>query len=318
MTERRPEAVEFALGHRTVTHAAVSAFGNATGDRARLHYDHHFGRTAGGPIAHGLLNACWAVGALSLHAPERMGLGEGDAVFGEFSLRLTEVVKVGDTLCLQWSEATDERASTSTQRRSQTTDFSMLNQAGVTTSSGQVTIWRGEAQAVSAPEAWSIEPAAALPHDGPLYADDMLEAGPRGRSLGRTLTETDVVNFATEAGELNPAYLNAEFARSARDGARIVPPMLTFSIGFGDFLRALLALPLPSSASAGHVGDHWRRFAPVYVGDTLTTRYKTLSSQPTRSQPDRHVVRFGLQLVNQHEQVVQEGETVMLMNARPA
>jgi len=291
-----------------VTHAGVSAFGNLTGDRARLHYDHHFARSTGGPIAHGLLNACWAVGALSLHAPERMGLGERDAVFGEFSLRLREVVKVGDTLGLQWWEGADETP--------QTTDFAMLNQAGTPTSSGQVTIWRGAAREVEAPQAWRIEPTAGTPQKGPLYAEDMLEAGPRGQSLGRTLTETDVVGFATEVGELNPSYLNAEFARETRDGARIVPPMLTFCIGFGDFLRALLALPLPSSGSAGHVGDHWRRFAPVYIGDTLTTRYKTLSAQRTRSRPERSLVRFGLQLLNQREEVVQEGETRMLMNAR--
>ena len=177
MTESRTDAVEASLGHRSVTHAAVSAFGGMTGDRARLHYDHHFGRANGGPIAHGLLNACWAVGALSLHAPARMGLGDHDAIFGEFSLRLMEVVKVGDTLCLQWSEAADEAQPPSTERHEEATEFTMLNQSGIATSSGRVTIWRGDDCEAKAPEAWSVDPHPAPSEEGPLYADDMLAAG---------------------------------------------------------------------------------------------------------------------------------------------
>ena len=309
--------MESALGHRTVTHAAVSAFGGMTGDRARLHFDHHFGRAHGGPIAHGLLNACWAVGALTLHASERMGINEADAVFGEFSLRLQQVVKVGDTLCLRVSDATNADAAAPAGASAQSSAFETLNQEGVTTSSGQVTIWRGGAQPGAAPEIWELEAAAPRTTDRTLYAEDMLEAGPRGVSAGRTLTESDVVAFATEVGELNPSYLNAEFAKDSTDGARIVPPMLTFCIGFADFLRALLALPLSSSGFAGHVGDHWRRFAPVYLGDTLQTRFKPLSVRTSTSRPERCVVQFGLQLVNQHERVVQEGETIMLMPTGP-
>ena len=317
MAERSPERVESALGHRSVTHAAVSAFGNMTGDRARLHFDHHFGRAHGGPIAHGLLNACWAVGALTLHAPERMGVNEADAVFGEFSLRLEQVVKVGDTLCLQVSDVEGDDATAPPGARAQRSAFEMLNQDGATTSSGQVTIWRGDPQPGAAPEVWVLEAAAPRPAGTALYAEDMLESGPRGMSAGRTLTESDVVAFATEVGELNPSYLNAEFAKDSTDGARIVPPMLTFCIGFADFLRALLALPLSSSGFAGHVGDHWRRFAPVYLGDTLQTRFKPLSVRASASRPERCVVHFGMQLVNQHERVVQEGETIMLMPTGP-
>ena len=169
----------------------------------------------------------------------------------------------------------------------------------------------------AAPEVWGLEAAAPRPAGTALYAEDMLEAGPRGVSTGRTLTESDVVAFATEVGELNPAYLNAEFAKRSADGARIVPPMLTFCIGFADFLRALLALPMSASGVAGHVGDRWRRFAPVHLGDTLQTRFKPLSVRASASRPERCVVHFGLQLVNQHDRVVQEGETVMLMPAGP-
>jgi acyl dehydratase len=146
----------------------------------------------------------------------------------------------------------------------------------------------------------------------------MVEFGPRGESIGRTVTETDLVNYTNFTGELNPAFLNAEFARAGRFGARIAPPMWTFCLGFGDYLRDLLSVSMPSSGFAGHLGDSWRTLGPVYVGDTLRTRHRPLSFKPSSSRPGMGVVEFGLEIVNQRNEIVQDGRVAMMMSARPA
>ena len=45
-----------------------------------------------------------------------------------------------------------------------------------------------------------------------LYFDDV-EIGQEWESLGRTVTETDIVNFAGISGDFNPIHMDHEFAR---------------------------------------------------------------------------------------------------------
>jgi len=150
----------------------------------------------------------------------------------------------------------------------------------------------------------------------PLFAEDLVESGPRGESHGRTVTEADVVGYANFTGELNLAYINDEFARASRFGARIVPPMWTFCIGFGDFLRDLLSVPMPSSGFAGHLGDSWRFLTPVHIGDTIRTRHKPAHCTASKSRPGMAIVDFALQLLNQRDEIVQDGRVSMMIAAR--
>ena len=299
-------AIEAAFGHRTVTHAGVSAFGAITGDYARLHLDHHYGKTtpSGGSIAHGLLSACWAVGALTRHAPQIMGVGQPGAAFAGFHLRLGRMVHVGDTLCVR-SEPGPNRE----------TNFEVLNQDAQVATSGSVRVLDTGAQLPPAPDAWNVEPQAPAPEGRILYAEDLLTHGPCGQSIGRTLTETDVVHFATETGETNPLYLNREFAERSRFAARIAPPMLVFCLGFSDFLNALLPLPLPSTGFAGHLGDSWCLYRGGEIGETIRARYKTLQCRTSKSRPEMAIVDFGLQIIDALDKVALEGKIHMMIPA---
>ena len=150
----------------------------------------------------------------------------------------------------------------------------------------------------------------------PIFADDMIEFGPRGESLGRTVTETDLVSWTGFTGELNPAYLNEPFGQAGRFGGRIAPPMWTFCLGFGDYLRDLLSVSMPSTGFAGHLGDRWRFLAPVHVGDTIRTRHRPVSFKPSTSRPGMGIVEFALEIVNQRDEIVQDGRIAMMIGAR--
>lgn len=310
-----------AIGQRTVTADEIAAFACLTGDFSRMHLDHEFARASGlpGPVAHGLLSACWALGALTLHAPERMGVGVSDAYVSGFSIRLARVVVAGDTLSFRWRNAPEPDASSSV--RSRTTAIEVLNQRDEVVSSGRLTLCTGSQRGAcdelpDPPGRWSVEAVVASRPPAVYFAEDVFEFGPRGELLGRTLTETDVVSFANRMGELNPLYLNAGFASGSRFGGRIAPPMLTFCFGFADFLRELLRIPLPSADFAGHLGDAWNFYRPVSIGDTLRVVHQPLSCVRSRSRPEMALLRFGLQLVNQDDVVVQDGEVTMMIPGR--
>jgi acyl dehydratase len=238
-------------------------------------------------------------------------------------VRFHDVVRFGDTLALRCHDAAPAKSVDGWEQHC--SEFALLNQDGLTATSGAIEvcvrnperppsplpstvagqpIWPGGPYQRSAqPEVWT--------------AEDVLEHGPRGVSPVRTLTETDVVNYTGFSGELNPLYINTSFAEQALFGERTVPPMLCFCLGFSVWLRELLQLPLGGGeSSAGHLGDRWQFVAPVRLGDTLEVRYQPLALRRTRSQPTRGVATFGLQLVNQHEEVVQQGEVDMMLGMR--
>jgi acyl dehydratase len=249
------------------------------------------------------LSASWALGVLTRYAPERIGVGDSTAVVSAFSTRFHRMVYVGDTLSLADRDGEDGE-----------TVWEMRNQEGELATSGTATLCRGDLD--PAPEIWPLADWAPPSPGDICYAEDLPERGPRGEGRGRTITESEVVRFASEVGETNPLYLNRVFAESTRFGQRIAPPMLTFCMSFSDYLDALLSMPLPSTGFAGHLGDRWEFHAPVFVGDTIRGRYRTLGATPSKSRPEMAVVEFGVQVLNQHDVVVQQGQIMMMIGRR--
>jgi len=305
-----------AIGHRTVTDASVMTFGGLTGDYAQMHFDLSFGPASGmgESIAHGLLSAAWSLGAMTLYAPERLAIGDPRAALAGFEIRFGRMVHQGDRFSLRWKNRADPCVEGLGESATLDTGFEILNQHGERTCSGALSVARGALP--EPPRLLSLEPRGELEPGQTLYAEDMIALGPRGESLGRTVTEADVVGYANFTGELNPHYLNAPFAAEGRFGARVAPPMWTFCLGFGDYLRELLAMSMASTGFAGHLGDSWRSFAPVHVGDTLRTRHAPVACTASKSRPQMAVVHFGLQLINQRDEIVQDGRVAMMIPVR--
>jgi acyl dehydratase len=313
------------VGHRTLTRDAVASFGCLTGDYARLHFDHDFARTTpyGSGVAHGLLSASLALGAMTLYRPDRLACGDPHAFQAGFEARFDEVVRFDDTLALHCEEQGEAAPSPFEDFAERRSAFEMRNAEGRAVTRGAVSVASTRAEAPRPPELSGEQPEvwarshSALPEGvGGFRAEDVLERGPRGAAPVRTVTESDVVGYASFVGELNRLYLDAPFAERALFGARIAPPMLCFCLGFAAWLRVLLSVPMQGEATAGHLGDRWRFQAPVFIGDTLEVRYRPLSLRRTRSQPTRGVLTFGLQLLNQHQRLVQTGEVDMMLSMR--
>src|SRR5581483_2462724 len=96
-----------------------------------------------------------------------------------------------------------------------------------------------------------------------LYFQDV-EVGQQWESLGRTITETDIVNFAGLSGDFNPIHIDHEFAKTTPFRRPIAHGLLVFSIASG---LGLFAPPMRTLAIVA-IKD-WQFKGPIFVGDTI-------------------------------------------------
>jgi acyl dehydratase len=142
---------------------------------------------------------------------------------------------------------------------------------------------------------------------------DDFEPGRRFPSQARTVTEADVVAFAGLSGDFNPLHTDAHFAATTPFGERIAHGMLVAAIATGManwtgvFEGTTLAL----------MEQLIRYKGAVRFGDTLHLELEVLERRET-SKPDRGIVRFAARVLNQRDEVVQDGEWTLMMKRRVA
>lgn len=141
------------------------------------------------------------------------------------------------------------------------------------------------------------------------YFDD-IEIGEEYESPGRTVTETDIVLFAGLSGDYNVLHTDAEFMKTSIFGERIAHGLLGLALQTGLFTRATLAYATLSLSDL-----RWRFKGPIKIGDTIRLRAKVVAKQEA-AKPDRGVVTVARTVLNQRDEVVQEGETDLLVERR--
>jgi acyl dehydratase len=142
------------------------------------------------------------------------------------------------------------------------------------------------------------------------YFED-IAVGEEYESPGRTVTETDIVLFAGLSGDYNILHTDAEFMKQSIFGERIAHGLLGLAIQAGLFTRAT-----PAYATLAFVGLRWRFKGPIKIGDTIRVLAKVVAKKET-AKPDRGLITLERQVLNQRGEVVQEGETDMMVERRP-
>ena len=145
---------------------------------------------------------------------------------------------------------------------------------------------------------------------GRRYFED-IEVGEEYESPGRTVTETDIVLFAGLSGDYNVLHTDAEFMKKSIFGERIAHGLLGLAIQSGLFYRAG-----PAYATLAFLGLRWKFKAPIKIGDTIRVRARVAAKRET-SKPDRGIVVLERRVLNQRDEVVQEGETELMVERRP-
>jgi acyl dehydratase len=138
-----------------------------------------------------------------------------------------------------------------------------------------------------------------------------IQVGDEYVSPGRTVTEADIVAFAGLSGDYNVLHTDAEFMKTSIFGERIAHGLLGLSISSG---LATRAMPRPF-ATLAFLGLRWRFKGPIRIGDTIRVRLKVVDKRET-SKPDRGIVTIQRAVVNQRGEVVQEGDTEIMVERR--
>lgn len=121
-------------------------------------------------------------------------------------------------------------------------------------------------------------------------------------SLTRTITESDVQQFAELVGDYNPVHVDDTFAKKTRFGRRIAHGMWGVSL-----ISAVLGTRLPGPGTI-YLSQTIQFLAPVYSGDPVTAQVTVL-----KVREDKPIVTLELLCQNQDGEVVLKGEAVVLV-----
>ena len=128
-------------------------------------------------------------------------------------------------------------------------------------------------------------------------------------SSARTITETDIINFAGISGDYNPLHIDEEFCRNTQFGTRIAHGPLVYSIATG----LIFQLHLYDDTLIAFLGFDSLKFTkPVKIGDTIHARVEVIEKRET-SKSDRGIMKRLLQVLNQNNELVQEGVQAFLL-----
>ena len=144
-----------------------------------------------------------------------------------------------------------------------------------------------------------------------LYFEDFI-IGVEHVTRGRTITESDVMNFAGLSGDFIELHTNEEYARQSPYGRRIAHGMLTLSIATGLMTRMNL---VTDTVVAFYGIDKLRFVKPVFIGDTIQVRKRVADAMAKGGVSG--VVTFDTTVVNQKEEAVLVYRDKLVIKKRP-
>lgn len=137
------------------------------------------------------------------------------------------------------------------------------------------------------------------------------EIGQQLQTIGRTVTEADIVNFAGLSGDYNRIHTDAVYAAQDTFGQRVAHGLLIQSIATG--------LTVQSGAIEGTVLAfrelNCKFSLPIFIGDTIHVELEVTEKKAFRRLGGGNVV-FKYSIKNQEDKVVQRGEWTMLIKSK--
>jgi 3-hydroxybutyryl-CoA dehydratase len=125
-------------------------------------------------------------------------------------------------------------------------------------------------------------------------------------SMGKTITEADILMFAAVSGDTNPVHLNAEYAAGTMFKQRIAHGMLSAGL-----ISAVLGTQLPGPGTI-YLGQTLKFRAPVKIGDTVTATVTVASLDAEKKRATLTTV------CTVGGKPVIEGEASVMVASRPA
>jgi acyl dehydratase len=144
-----------------------------------------------------------------------------------------------------------------------------------------------------------------------LHFED-LPVGRKFRTVGRTVTEADLVAFVGATGMTEVLFTNTEFLESESDiKKRVVPAALVWAFAEGLLVQAVL-----QKTGFAFLNMEFNVERPTVVGDTIHVECEVIEARRSRSRPERGLVRTRTHVVRQDGDTVVTYTPLRLIKAR--
>lgn len=139
-----------------------------------------------------------------------------------------------------------------------------------------------------------------------LYFDDFTVGEVRTTS-GRTVTESDVVQFAGLTGDYNPIHTDEQYAQMTPFKGRIAHGLLVLSFAAGLVNR----LGFTEGSVIAFIGLKWKYTKEVRINNTIYAKIKTLRKKTADEKSG--LIVFDVEILNQDDEIVQKGDWTILL-----
>ncbi len=137
------------------------------------------------------------------------------------------------------------------------------------------------------------------------YAFEDLQMG-QTASMGKTITDADILLFAAISLDTNPVHMDAEAAAASVFKERVAHGMLSAGL-----ISAVMGTRLPGNGTV-YLEQTLRFLRPVRIGDTVTATVEVISLDAAKRQATLRTV------CKARGKVVIDGEAVVLPRSRSA
>lgn len=146
-----------------------------------------------------------------------------------------------------------------------------------------------------------------------IHFDD-LPLGRKFQTVGRTITETDIVLFINTVGMTEVLFTNYEFIKNeSPTKGRVAPGSLVFSMAEG-----LLTQSTMQGVGLAFLNMSLDIKGPTFAGDTIHVECEVIESRPSNSRPGCGLVRTRNRVVKQDGTLVMEYTPLRLVKGRNA
>ena len=146
------------------------------------------------------------------------------------------------------------------------------------------------------------------------YFEEMAP-GMRFETLGKTLSEAEIMDFAFQY-DPQPFHIDVTYAEAGPYGGIIASGIQTIATALRLMIQARVFAPESVLGSPGV--DELRWVQPVRPGDTIRSTGELLDVRASRSKPDRGIVRYRMEVLNQRDEVVMTMTSATFLRRQPA
>ncbi|RNL80610.1 dehydratase [Sinomicrobium pectinilyticum] len=131
------------------------------------------------------------------------------------------------------------------------------------------------------------------------------EPGERRETLGRTITETDIVMHAGQTGDFFPHHMDEEWCKTQPFKQRIAHGTLIFSVAVG------MTAGVINEVAMTYGYERLRFTKPVFIGDTIRVKV-TIKDKKDHKKPEYGLITELVEVFNQKDELVMLCEHILL------